>query len=161
MGPLGRYLYIKDLMHLSESSIRPTVPIDHRLAAVQLPLNIAVWKQKLHSHPDQDFAQYVTHGTEWGFRIGIKRVFHTGPSPKNMRSGLQNKEVVDAYLQDELAKNNMLGPFTGNKAHNIHINRVGVIPKKKTPHGKVAPYITDLSFSEGNSINDMIDPALC
>ena len=76
-----------------------------------------------------------------------------------MGSALQNEKVVDAYLQDELAKNNMLGPFTLNSLPNIHINRIGVIPKKHQV-GKWQ-LITDLSFPEGNSVNDMIDPALC
>ena len=82
-------------MHISESTIRPTVLIYHRLEAYSL-LNIAVWKQKLHSHPDQDFAQYVTHGIEWGFHIRVRGVLQPGPSPKNMRSALENKAVVDA-----------------------------------------------------------------
>ena len=53
----------------------------------------------------------------------------------------------------------MLGPFTGNNAHNIHINKIGVIPKNY--HMGKWRLITDLSFPKGNSVNDMIDPALC
>ena len=120
-------------MHLSESSTRPTVPIDHRPAAIQSPLNVAVWKQKLHSHPDQDFAQYVIHGIEWGSRIEVKEILHPCPQPKNMGSALQNKDVVDAYLQDEL-----------NDAHSIHINRIGVIPKRHQVGKWPAPYYRPL-----------------
>ena len=41
----------------------------------------------------------------------------------------------------------------------VHINRFGVIPKKH----KLGKWhlITDLSFPEGASINDAIDPSLC
>ena len=61
----------------------------------------------------------------------------------------------------ELAKNNMLGPqpFSWNSLPNIHINRIGVISKKYQV--EKWRFITDLSFPEGNSVNDMIDPSLC
>jgi len=52
-----------------------------------------------------------------------------------------------------------MGPFAKIGAPRVHINRFGAIPKKHQP-GKWR-IITDLSFPEGASINDAIDPKLC
>lgn len=41
----------------------------------------------------------------------------------------------------------------------LHINRMGVVPKGHTP-GNWRP-IMDTSFPEGRSVNDGIDPAHC
>ena len=146
-------------MQLSKHNITPVPVVDYTLAAVQSPLLLATWKSKLKSHPDQDFAQYVTHGIEFGFRIGAKGVLQACSTPRNMPSATRHGDIVDAYLQDELAKGNMLGPFPPTSAPNIHINRIGVIPKKHQA-GKWR-IITDLSFPEENSVNDMIGPSLC
>ena len=62
-----------------------------------------------------------------------------------MGSALQNEEVVDAYLQDELAKSNMLVPFTLNSVLNVYINRIRVITKKQQV-GKWC-LITDLPYA--------------
>ena len=67
-----------------------------------------------------------------------------------MRSALLNEEVVDAYLQDKLAKSNMLGPFTGNNVHNIHINRIGIILKKH--HIGKWRLITDLPSQKATAL---------
>ena len=61
-------------------------------------------------------------------------------------------QVIDS----EMAKTNILGPFPPDTAPKVHINRFGAIPKKHQP-GKW----TDLSYPEGNSVNDAIDLALC
>ena len=54
---------------------------------------------------------------------------------------------------------NIIGPFPLHKSPEVHINRFGVIPKKHQS-GKWR-LITDLSFPEGASVNDAIDPDLC
>lgn len=53
----------------------------------------------------------------------------------------------------------MFGPFPPQSLPGLHINRFGTIPKKYQP-GKWR-LITDLSFPEGASVNEAIDPALC
>ena len=52
-----------------------------------------------------------------------------------------------------------MGPFTPQTASIVHLNRIGVIPKKHQI-GKWR-LITDLSHPEGASVNNAIDPALC
>ena len=53
----------------------------------------------------------------------------------------------------------MFGPFSKGAILNLQINRMGVVPKGHTL-GKWR-MITDLSFPDGTSVNDGIDPQLC
>lgn len=76
-----------------------------------------------------------------------------------MQSALQHLEVIENYFQKELLQEQIWGPFPPHLAPSVHINHFGVIPNKRQP-GK-RQLITDLSFPEGASINDAIDPALC
>ena len=69
-------------------------------------------------------------------------------------------QVVTDYLQAELARGRMLGPFDStNDLPPLQINRFGVIPKDHNT-GKWR-LITDLSFPQGSSVNDGIDPSFC
>ena len=52
-----------------------------------------------------------------------------------------------------------MGPFGKAVAPKVHINRFGVIPKKHQP-GKWR-LISDLSYPEGRSVNDLITPKWC
>ena len=53
----------------------------------------------------------------------------------------------------------MVGALSSHSLPDLHINRIGTIPKKHQP-GKWR-FITDLSAPEGFSVNDAIDPQLC
>ena len=75
---------------------------------------------------------------------------------KNMKSADDNPHVVKDYLDAELRRGVVLGPFLHEE---IQINRFGVIPKASQP-GKWR-LIVDLSHPEGKSVNDGIDPELC
>ncbi len=75
-----------------------------------------------------------------------------------MLSAKKNPQIIEDYLAKECAAGNILGPFPLNTLA-VHINRFGAIPKKYHP-GKWR-LITDLSYPEGHSINDAINPELC
>ena len=94
-----------------------------------------------------------------GFRIGANPEALLRPASRNMLSAQQHPDVISEYLQSETQKLNILGPFPPHKLQEVHINRFRVIPKKHQP-GKWR-LITDLSFPEGASVNDAIDPRLC
>ena len=76
-----------------------------------------------------------------------------------MPSASENSQVIEEYLRKQIEQGNIIGPFSPHLTPAIHINRFGVIPKKHQP-GKWR-LITDLSFPEGKSVNDAIDPKLC
>ena len=77
----------------------------------------------------------------------------------NSRSICNQWSLIEDYLRHETEAGNILGPFPEHAFANLHINRFGVIPKKHKPG--CWRLITDLSFHEGASVNDAIDPALC
>ena len=158
-GPDGIYLYTQDLMSLATHDSPSSPDVDPRLARVATPLNLAAWKSKLQYHPDQDYCGYITRGINHGFCIGVDQTATFKPANRNMGSAQQNPQVIDDYLQREIAQGNITGPFPADTAPRVHINRFGVIPKKYQP-GKWR-LITDLSFPEGSSVNDAIRPDLC
>ena len=63
-----------------------------------------------------------------------------------MQSVMENKLVVDVYIQNEVECRGVIGPFSKPLAPVVQINCIGVIPKKYQP-GRWC-MITDLSFPE-------------
>lgn len=77
-----------------------------------------------------------------------------------MLSARQHPHIIDEYLLTESQAGNILGPYSPHSAPTgLHINRFGVIPKKHQVNRW--RLITDLSFPDGFSVNEAIDPALC
>ena len=146
-------------MCLEHSSPNRATDVDPRLLTVHTPLILTSWKQRLLPHPDQDFANYVLNGIKKGFCIGRNTLHPLQSASKNMSSARENPQVIQEYLQNEIQQGNILGPFLPHTAPAVHINCFGVISKKHQP-GKWR-LITDLSFPEGKSVNDSIDPKLC
>ena len=133
--------------------------MDHQLATVKTPLNIPAWRARLRHHQDADFVHYTIRDLEHGFHIDMEESARLSLVKRNMLSAKKNPRVVEDYLEKETEAGNILGPFPEVSAPKTHINRFGVILKKYQP-GKWR-LITDLSFPEGGSINDGINPSLC
>ena len=157
-GSDHRYIYTHDLLRL-EGDRRSATNLDPELAKVYSPLCLEAWHRRLQLHPDKDFAGYILRGIEKGFRIGANPEAILRPASRNMRSAKQHPDVINEYLQKETHQSNIIGPFPLHKSPEVHINQFGVIPKKHQP-GKWR-LITDLSFPEGASVNDAIDPSMC
>lgn len=132
---------------------------DSRLLKVATPLHVAQRQQRLGYHPDAEFGGYILRGIEFGFHIGVREGWHLQSAQKNMQSAREHPQVIEEYLCNEVAQGCILGPYSPSMLPSVHINRFGVIPKKHQPNKW--RLITDLSFPEGHSINDAIDPALC
>ena len=78
---------------------------------------------------------------------------------KNMRSAEENSQVVDEYLEAEMRRGVLLGPFSPELVPEVHINRFGVIPKSNRP-GKWR-LIVNLSHLDRRSVNNGVDPEMC
>ena len=78
-----------------------------------------------------------------------------------MLSTKDHGEVIEAYLAAEVPTGRIIGPLSSSTTSKVkvQINRLGVVPKGHAS-GKWR-LITDLSFPEGQSINDGIDPLVC
>ena len=75
-----------------------------------------------------------------------------------MRSALEHPEVVRDYLTKECAEGRMFGPFDINRLPQVHVSRFGVIPKGNSRKWRL---ILDLSSSDGQCVNDGINPEWC
>ena len=128
-------------------------------STITTPLQWRTWSKALQDHPDQRFCKYIVTGLRKGFRIGFQGNGRCCLAKANMRSAAERAEVVSECLQEECASGRVLGPFRKELlGAALMINRFGVIPKGST--GKWC-LIVDLSFPEGNSVNDGINPNIC
>ena len=136
-------------------------PLTEHLSIVASPLSarLPVWRARLATYPDQRFATYILQGLEQGFPVGFNYTHPLTASHRNMVSATQHPEVVKRYIAGERAEGRFIGPLTQEAAQGLHVSQIGVIPKGRVP-GKWR-LITDLSFPEGSSVNNGIDPALC
>ena len=155
-GPDGSYRYTVDLLSLKHATPTPAPYPDHRIANIHTPLNIHEWQAGLRLHPDVDFTAYILNGLQHGFHIGVHC---PAILQSNMQSARQNPQIIEDYLHNETEAGNILGPYPLHSFADLHINRFGTIPKKH----QLGRWhlITGLSFSEGSSVNDAVDPALC
>ena len=101
---------------------------------------------------DEVLSTFIIHGFREGFIIPFEGNLIV-TSPTNLRSALQQPDIVEAKLQTELEAGRIAGPFTSPPFTNLFLSPIGLVPKK-TP-GKFR-LIHHLSFPHGTSINDGI-----
>ena len=125
------------------------------LPATVLPIRVDRLELELCGHPDQAKVAYVISGLCDGFHLG----FHSSSislksATSNMPSALLQPSIIDLYLQNELDKGRIAGPFPIPPLPNLHTSHFGVIPKKH--QSDKWHLILDLSSPVGASVNDRI-----
>ena len=116
------------------------------------------WTRDLAQLPDQAFRGYILSGIANGFHIGFSYQSHRCSSAgSNMQSALENSEVVQDYLDKEVALHRIVGPMLSPPG--TQLSPFGVIPKSNQP-GKWR-LIVDLSSPDSRSVNAGIEPELC
>ncbi len=127
-----KYPYTHQLLQLDQCRRQGQVPDE--LKSVESPLVVSQWSSLLKDHPDKQFAQYVLTGIAEGFRIGFDYVWAECRSAQsNLRSAESNPDVVETYLQEEVALDRVVGPWPPGKFPSIQISPFGVIPKGHSP----------------------------
>ena len=113
------------------------------------------------AHPDREFATYILQGIEQGFSIGFDHTRKScRPAMSNMLSVTEQVEVVQAYIDKEVALGRVVSPVSSQAAPaNSQITPFGVIPKS-SQLGKWR-LILDLSSPEWCSVNSGIESELC
>ena len=125
------------------------------VGSVVTPLDHSEFRRELADHPDQSKVQYVCDGILHGFRTGFRpELVSFRFLTRNLKSAGEQPQVVDKYLQDEIAKGRVAGPFATLQFSNLHCSLFGVIPKKHQP-GKWR-LILNLSSPTDHSDNDGI-----
>jgi len=157
----GRYRYTEDLKALEQKSGQDDPNIPPQLQHIITPLRAEAWKKYLTNYPDQEFAQYLLQGIQHGFHIGFQGNTQGRRAKRNLRSAYEHPEVIDAYLAREVDLRRVvrLHPTAAHALPNLRISPIGVIPKRNRPNKW--RLIVELSSTEGSSVNDGVDPALC
>ena len=135
----------------------PTVApqLHQEFQAIITPLDLSKWQSELQGHPDPTYAEFITRGIQYGFRIGFNySLQNLKPCRKNLRLATEHLSVVDAYLRNEFSKNRLTYIQDPSTLPWFQSNAFGVIIKRHKP-GKWR-LIVDLSVPEGYSINDFI-----
>ncbi len=155
-----QYRYTRDLAILDSRRPSQAPQLPQWLTNVVMPLILAEWHRQLQHHPDAKYRRYILDGIQQGFRIGFRYGGHScQAAKKNMRSALDNTEVVDQYLAKEVGLKRVVGPIATSMLPEAMISSFGVIPK---PHQPVKyRLILDLSRPKGSSVNDGIEPEVC
>ena len=73
-----------------------------------------------------------------------------------MPSAATHPDVISKYVGDEVSGGRIFGPFSKGAIPNLQINRMGVVPK-----GHTLGEWHMITFPDGASVNDRIDPQLC
>lgn len=155
----GMYVYTAHLVAL-EGHVSPSPsPVPPCLRTVQTPLCANHWAKSLSGHPDRQLVAVIMRGITQGFRIGYRRGGPLRSTLRNMSSVMATPYPVQQFLDSECAAGRMVGPLPRQGFLNIHVSRLGVIPKSHQP-GRWR-VILDLSHPDGASVNDGIDTALC
>ena len=77
-----------------------------------MPMVYSEWERRLRGHPDRAFMGYLLGGIREGFRVGFRYgLAKCYPAKGNMKSAVDNPEVVDEYLVKEVGLGKIWGPF--------------------------------------------------
>jgi len=130
----------------------------------RIPYHLDTWISALAHHPNQTLVQYHLQGLRNGYYHGN----HSHPELRvdalfdNLSSAYQFQDFLTSNILTELNHGRYLGPFSSidtipSEFRPFRNSPLGVVPKKHTNPPKYRT-IQHLSFPEGASINDGIDP---
>ena len=149
-------LLAKRFVEIQESAskfamVQPYIPEEAR--QVDTPFKAEAWEKALEGHQNRQWVNHLVNGVRCGVRIGYDYTRPFRSAKNNCPSSMEKSEVVDAYLNSELVKKHIAGPFRRKSFIGCMANRFGVIPKSTSGKWRL---IVDLSFPEKVSINDGI-----
>ena len=131
----------------------------HNLDIVSLaksPVNIEALEHFSVNY-DKTECTFLIKGFSSGFPIQ-----YNGPrlprDSKNLRSVSLNPDIIRKQLKKEVEAGRVAGPFAQRPFQNLIVSPIGLVPKKNPGEYRM---IHHLSYPEGESINDYIDPASC
>ena len=122
------------------------------------PVNIELLQKELAFYPDKQFVDYLINGFKFGFDTGISMLPNESYVCKNLRSALNEPEVVSNLIDSEIQKGYLLGPFNQSPFTVYRISPIGLATGKYSGKKRL---IIDLSAPRDNSdhisINSLID----
>ena len=113
--------------------------------------NIEYLSNKLVHYSDTEIVELLLYG----FPIECKVTNGTRQIPDNHAGAKHFPNEIDAYIQKELKKGTLIGPFDENPfGEEACLSPMNTRPKRDSSERRV---ILDLSFPEGNAVNEGID----
>ena len=119
---------------------------------VDTQLNLQEWYDQLKDYWNQQLLDFLT----FGFPLDFNRNSPLNWEGDNHKSALAHPDDIEAYLQEEIDFNAIVGPFPKQPCENGHISSFMTRDKPGSKHRKV---IIDLSWPFGCSANACIDKA--
>lgn len=117
---------------------------------VRSNLKIHRWEHRLVHYHDRDITQFL----KFGWPTNHVGEFGSEGDCKNHKGEAENPEQINKYLKEETSRGATLGPFSKSPFWlPIKVSPLNAVDKKDSTEKRV---ILDLSFPEGNSINDGI-----
>lgn len=147
---------INKTMVLPQSNSQPkplnpkTITVGSKLPT---PVDVNTFEKLLEGYPS-DKKHYLIQGFSEGFRLG-----YTGDrcpqTCNNLRTALQQPDIVKEKIQKELAAGRIAGPFDNPPFENLKLSPLGLVPKKKPGEFRL---IHHLSYPRGSeeSVNSNI-----
>ena len=90
------YKYTRHLLKMDrrKSGVR-LLQLPAELHKIKTPSRVEEREKCQRSHPDRKFCEYLLHGMRRGFRIGLQYSCSCTSAKWNMKSALENPEVLD------------------------------------------------------------------
>ena len=123
------------------------------------PINVHRFIQLLSGYSSPDLPLLVA-GLRHGFRLDFDSPINTTtstsslPSTFNHQSALRNHPAVSRIISQELQQGILFGPFNTPPFPHFRISPLAAVQKKTPGEYRL---IHNLSFPEGNSVNDLIE----
>ena len=120
---------------------------------ISIPLKADTWAYALCNHPDQLFVAVLLDRIQHGFHIGLAQSTACYSSSQNSTSALEHSDVVNAFIEQQLAAGYMCGPFPSPDCSGVITSSLAVVPKKTPSKWRI---IVNLSRPCNTSVNDII-----
>ena len=102
--------------------------------------NVELFEELLYGYENQDIVQYM----KFGWPVDFENVQNLEERPKNQKGAALNKNKVRNYVQSELNKGSIIGPFAKNPfGKKARFSPIDAIPKKDSDDIRI---ILNLSY---------------
>ena len=118
------------------------------------PVNVKALEPWLMKYPDKSSAEVLLNGFSNGFKLGYMGERAPRDSP-NLKSVKLDPETVLKKLDKEIGMGRIAGPFKSRPLERLMVSPIGLVPKAQPGKFRL---IQHLSYPEGSSVNDGIDP---
>ena len=117
---------------------------------VQSQLNIDSWGKYLKNYWDKQLIFLI----KYGFSLDFDPSIALNHKIKNHKSAIDYPQDIQAYFNEEMKFQAILGPFNDSQSNNLHVSPLMTRDKPGSQKRRV---IVDLNFSQDHSVNARVD----